>query len=75
MFLFVPVAFVAQFVIRDDDYDHHHRDEGRDSTGIDIVESSIAECITLLRLRDNVTLKHVLQPYYIARTHARTHSM
>jgi hypothetical protein len=55
------VAFVVQFGKHDDDDDyHHHRDDGRDSTGIEIVESSIAECITLLWLRENVTLKHVL---------------
>jgi hypothetical protein len=69
----VSVAFVAQFGIRDDDDHHHHRDDGRGATGTEIVESSIAECITLLRLRDNVILKRALQPYYIARTHTHTH--
>jgi hypothetical protein len=67
----VSVAFVAQFGIRDDD---HHRDDGRGAIGTEIVESSIAEGITLLRLRDNVMLKRVLQPYYIARTRAHTYT-
>ena len=40
--------------------------------GIEIVESNTAQCVTLLRLRENVTLKHVLRPYCIAHTHARS---
>ena len=41
---------------------------------IEIIDCSIAACITLLRLRENVTLKHVLQSYYIVRTRTRAHT-
>jgi hypothetical protein len=38
------VAFVAQFGMHadDDDDDYHHRDDGRDATRIEIVDSYIA---------------------------------